>query len=185
MSWLNDLGTNLKNIILMQDRIDRLGDEAEELRTDILDHGNRLIRKDQLDYFPFPMVESGQGHPDDTLGAINGWLVTKGAPPEAVDFLRFFLNRANQAEMARRNLHIPMTRGAAEALTQPLLKRMAADFAQSPYFQLVYDQMLGRGGGLMVNELSAALAAGSIAPEEAARDLQDEWQLQLQTEEQP
>jgi hypothetical protein len=45
--------------------------------------------------------------------------------------------------------------------------------------------MLGRGGGLMVNGLSAALAAGSITPEEAARDLQDEWQLQLQTEEHP
>jgi hypothetical protein len=44
MSWLNDLGTNLKKIILMQDRIDRLGDEVKELRTDILDHGNRLIR---------------------------------------------------------------------------------------------------------------------------------------------
>jgi hypothetical protein len=41
----------------------------------------------------------------------------------------------------------------------------------------VYDQMLGRGGGIMVNELSAALAAGSITPEEAARDLQEEWQL--------
>jgi raffinose/stachyose/melibiose transport system substrate-binding protein len=135
------------------------------------------IPEEQLDYFAFPMVEGGKGHPDDTLGAINGWLVTKDAPDEAVDFLRFFLNEDHQAEMARRNMHIPMTKGTAEALQNPHMKRMAEDFARSPYFQLVYDQMLGRGGGIMVNELSAALAAGSITPEEAARDLQEEWQL--------
>jgi raffinose/stachyose/melibiose transport system substrate-binding protein len=135
------------------------------------------IPDEQLDYFPFPVVEGGKGNPNDTLGAVNGWLVTKDAPEEAVDFLRFFLDQEHQAEMARRNMHIPMTKGTAEALQNPLMKRMAEDFARSPYFQLVYDQMLGRGGGIMVNELSAALAAGSITPEEAARDLQEEWQL--------
>jgi raffinose/stachyose/melibiose transport system substrate-binding protein len=135
------------------------------------------IPEEQLDYFAFPMVEGGKGHPDDTLGAINGWLVTKNAPDEAVDFLRFFLNKDHQAEMARRNMHIPMTKGTAEALQNPLMKRMAEDFARSQYFQLVYDQMLGRGGGIMINELTEALAAGSITPEEAAHDLQEEWQL--------
>ena len=39
---------------------------------------------------------------------------------------------------------------------------------RSSYFQLVYDQALGRGGGLMGNDLSAALAAGGITPDEAA-----------------
>jgi raffinose/stachyose/melibiose transport system substrate-binding protein len=135
------------------------------------------IPDEQLDYFPFPVVEGGRGNPDDTLGAINGWLVTKDAPAEALDFLRFFLSQQPQAEMARRNMHIPMTKGTTEALQNPLMKRMAEDFARSPYFQLVYDQLLGRGGGIMVNELSAALAAGSITPEEAAQDLQEEWQL--------
>ena len=138
------------------------------------------IADDQLDYFPFPLVEGGKGDPAATLGAIEGWLVTQGAPREAVDFLRFFVNEKNQKEMARRNFHIPLTQGTAEALASPLLKRVAADFARAPYVQLVYDQMLGRGGGLVVNELSTALAAGSISPQEAARDLQEEWQLQLQ-----
>jgi beta-glucosidase len=39
---------------------------------------------------------------------------------------------------------------------------MAEDFERSSYLQVVYDQKLGRGDGMMVNELSAALAAGSI-----------------------
>jgi len=123
------------------------------------------------------MVEGGKGNPDDTLGAVNGWLVTKNAPDAAVDFLRFFTDKEHQTEMARRNMHIPMTKGCAEALQNPLLRRMAEDFARSQYFQVVYDQKLGLGGGIMVNELSWALAAGSITPEEAARDLQEEWQL--------
>ena len=135
------------------------------------------IPEEQLGYFAFPTVEGGKGKPDDTLGAIVGWFVTKDSPDEAVDFLRFFLNKDHQTEMARRNMHIPTTKGTAEALQNPLLKRMAEDFERSSYLQVVYDQKLGRGGGMMVNELSAALAAGSIAPKEAAQGLQEEWQL--------
>jgi raffinose/stachyose/melibiose transport system substrate-binding protein len=135
------------------------------------------IPEEQLGYFTFPMVEGGKGNPDDTLGAIVGWLVTKNSPDEAVDFLRFFLNKDHQTEMARRNMHIPTTKGSAEALQNPLLKRLAEDFERSSYLQVVYDQKLGRGGGMMVNELSAALAAGSITPKEAAQGLQEEWQL--------
>ena len=44
MSWLKDLGANLKKIVLVEHRIDQLGDEVKSLRTDVLDHGNRLIR---------------------------------------------------------------------------------------------------------------------------------------------
>ena len=45
--------------------------------------------------------------------------------------------------MARRNMHIPTTKGTAEALQNPL-KRMAEDFERSSYLQVVYDQKLGR-----------------------------------------
>ncbi len=44
MSWLKDLGAHLKKIVLMEHKIDQLGDEVKGLRTDILDHGNRLVR---------------------------------------------------------------------------------------------------------------------------------------------
>lgn len=44
MNWLNELGGNLRKIILMQDKIDRLGDEVKSLRTDVRDHGYRLVR---------------------------------------------------------------------------------------------------------------------------------------------
>lgn len=44
MSWLTELTANLKRIILMQDKIDRLGEEVKLLRADVTDHGRRLIR---------------------------------------------------------------------------------------------------------------------------------------------
>lgn len=56
MSWLSDLSSNLKKIILMQDKVDRLGIEVRELRTDVGDHGNRLIRIET-------MIELAQSRP--------------------------------------------------------------------------------------------------------------------------
>ncbi len=44
MSWLNDLGENLKKIVLMEYKIDQLGEEVRNLRTDVLDHQTRLVR---------------------------------------------------------------------------------------------------------------------------------------------
>lgn len=44
MSWLSDLGENLKKIVLMEYKIDQLGEEVKSLRADVLDHGTRLVR---------------------------------------------------------------------------------------------------------------------------------------------
>ena len=63
MSWLNDLGANLKKIIRMQDRIDRLGDEVKDLRADLLDHGNRLIRIETM----IEMAQAKSGSPTQQI----------------------------------------------------------------------------------------------------------------------
>ena len=44
MSWLKDLGEHLKKIVLMEHKIDQLGEEVKILRADLLDQGNRLVR---------------------------------------------------------------------------------------------------------------------------------------------
>lgn len=44
MSWLSDLGANLKKIVLMEHKLDQLGEEVRSLRRDVLDHGHRLVR---------------------------------------------------------------------------------------------------------------------------------------------
>jgi hypothetical protein len=44
MSWLGDLGANLKKIVLIEHKLDSLADEVRHLRTTSLDHAQRLVR---------------------------------------------------------------------------------------------------------------------------------------------
>ncbi|MEL7491645.1 MAG: hypothetical protein AAGJ73_13075 [Pseudomonadota bacterium] len=44
MSWISDLGENLKKIILIEDKIDRLLSDVCEINDTVLDHEKRLIR---------------------------------------------------------------------------------------------------------------------------------------------
>jgi len=132
------------------------------------------IPDDQLDFVPFPAVEGGKGN-EAVLGAVEGWLVAKGAPDQAVSFLRFFLNKENQTKMAAAGIHIPLTRGAEEALANPFLRRVAEQFNKTPYLQIVYDQLLGANVGRVVNDVSADLAAGATTPKEAAEAVEEAW----------
>ena len=50
---------------------------------------------DDLGWFPFPAVTGGAGAPTDGVGGGNGIAVGKNAPPEAVDFLKFFSSVEN------------------------------------------------------------------------------------------
>ena len=45
---------------------------------------------DKLGWFPFPSVDGGTGAATDGVGGGNGIAVGKDAPPEAIDFLKFF-----------------------------------------------------------------------------------------------
>jgi raffinose/stachyose/melibiose transport system substrate-binding protein len=130
---------------------------------------------EDLDFVAFPAVEGGKGN-EDVLGAVEGWLVAKGAPDEAIKFLQFFLNKENQTKMAEAGIHIPLTLGAEAALQNPYFRRVAEAFNKAPYLQIVYDQFLGANVGRVVNDISADLAAGAITPEEAAKTVEEAWQ---------
>lgn len=135
------------------------------------------LSDEQLDYIAFPAVEGGQGN-DAVLGVVEGWLVAKGASDEAVHFLRFFLSHENQTKMAAAGMHIPLTQGASEAIENPFFRKVAEDVNQAPYLQIVYDQLLGANVGRVVNDISVALAAGDVSPQEAAEQVQMEWEFE-------
>ena len=134
------------------------------------------IPDDKLGWFPFPTVAGGKGDPGDTLGGLNGWLVTKGSPKEAADFLKFFSEAENQRQAAERGFYIPVVVGTQDAIKQPLLRQLAENVSKSKYHQLYYDQMLGPSVGAVVNDISADLAAGRIKPAEAAASVQEAWE---------
>jgi raffinose/stachyose/melibiose transport system substrate-binding protein len=134
------------------------------------------IPEDKLGWFPFPTVAGGKGDPSDTLGGMNGWLVTKGSPKEATEFLRFFSEAKNQRVAAERGFYIPVVNGTQDAIGNPLLRQLAENVGKSKYHQIYYDQMLGPSVGAVVNDVSVDLATGKAKPADAAAAVQAAWQ---------
>ena len=118
-------------------------------------------------------LPGGKGKATDTLGGINGWLVTKTAPPEAIDFLKFFSQEKYAKEAAATAAYIPVVKGSEASITDPLFKRLADDLAKTTYHQNYFDQDLGPSVGRVINDVSVAVAAGEMKPEAAAAAIQE------------
>ncbi|WP_460451900.1 extracellular solute-binding protein [Alsobacter sp. SYSU BS001988] len=131
------------------------------------------IADDNIGWFDFPTVPGGQGDPTDTLGGINGWLVTKGAPKEAAAFLKHFVSLDVQKRLAAGNFLIPTFKGAEEGLASPFMRQIAANLAKSKYHQNFYDQDLGPNVGRVVNDATTEMAGGSMDAKQVAQAIQD------------
>jgi raffinose/stachyose/melibiose transport system substrate-binding protein len=131
------------------------------------------LREEDIGILSFPIVRGGKGKPTDTLGGINGWLVSKSAPPEAVDFLKFFSQEKYAKEAAATAAYIPVVKGAEASFTDPLFKRLASDLAATTYHQNYFDQDLGPAVGRVINDVSVAVAAGDMTPEAGAAAIQE------------
>ena len=131
------------------------------------------LAEEDIGILSFPVLPGGKGKATDTLGGINGWLVSKSAPPEAVDFLKFFSQEKYAKEAAAKAAYIPVVKGSEASFTDPLFKRLAADLAKTTYHQNYFDQDLGPSVGRVINDVSVSVAAGQMTPEAAAAAIQD------------
>jgi raffinose/stachyose/melibiose transport system substrate-binding protein len=131
------------------------------------------VAPEDIGILSFPVVPGGKGKATDTLGGINGWLVSKSAPPEAVDFLKFFSQKRYGDEVAAKAAYIPVNKGSETAFTDPMFKRMADDLSKTTYHQNYFDQDLGPSVGRVINDISVAVAAGQMTPEAAAAAIQE------------
>ena len=131
------------------------------------------LAPEDIGILSFPIVPGGKGKATDTLGGINGWLVSKSAPPEAVDFLKFFSQEKYATDVAKAAAYIPVNKGVETAFTDPLFKRLADDLAKTTYHQNYFDQDLGPSVGRVINDVSVAVAAGQMTPEAAAAAIQE------------
>jgi raffinose/stachyose/melibiose transport system substrate-binding protein len=131
------------------------------------------LAEEDIGILSFPVVPGGKGKATDTLGGVNGWLVSKSAPPEAIDFLKFFSQQKYAKETAEKAAYIPVVKGSESAFTDPLFKRLADDLSQTTYHQNFFDQDLGPSVGRVVNDVSVAVAAGQMTPEAAAAAIQE------------
>lgn len=136
------------------------------------------LAPDNIGILSFPVIEGGKGVATDTLGGINGWLITEGSPPEAIEFVNFLLQDKYQNIAAEKSLYIPSVVASAGTISDPLNKRMADDLAASTYHQIFFDQDLGPDVGRVVNDISVAIAAKEMTPEEGAAAVQEAWDQQ-------
>lgn len=133
------------------------------------------ISDDKLAWISFPTVPGGKGEATDTLGGINGWLVTKGAPKEAVAFVKHFISEDVQKRLAAQNFLIPTYKGAESGLGAAFMRNIAQNIAVSKYHQNFWDQDLGPSVGRVVNDVTAEIAGGTMTPQAAAKAIQNAY----------
>lgn len=136
------------------------------------------LAEDNIGRFPFPIVEGGKGVITDDFGGINGWVVTKNAPPATVDFLKFFTDVANSRLLAKKTGVLPTTKGAASAVEDPTLRAAAEQMAKETWHQNYLDQDLGPDLGRVVNDMSVAIVSGQISPSDAAQQIEQTKEMQ-------
>ncbi|MEM9631771.1 MAG: extracellular solute-binding protein [Pseudomonadota bacterium] len=136
------------------------------------------LSDEQLGVIPFPIVEGGKGKVTDTLGGASGFVLTRNAPDEAVDFLKFFLGEEAQKRAASEGIYIPTVPSAGSLVEDVVLKQFAGIGGASTYHQLFLDQFFGSELGGVINDVSAQMATGDITPQEAANLLEETRQFQ-------
>jgi raffinose/stachyose/melibiose transport system substrate-binding protein len=129
----------------------------------------------QLGFFFFPEVKGGKGKVSDVFASVDGWLVSKDAPKETVDFMKTWLGKETQTKLASQNLFIPMVKGTADAITDPFIRAIAKSAETTDWIQLAMDQLLGPDTGRVFNDQAAAVAAGAQSPENATKTIEDSF----------
>ncbi|SDJ56722.1 extracellular solute-binding protein [Streptomyces indicus] len=126
---------------------------------------------DDLGFFPFPAVEGGKGKSTDVFGGGGGYALRKGAPKEALEFLKWFVGPENNRVIVKDGGMIPVNTKALDALTDPNLKAVSDLLNSTTAFQLYLDQAYPPAVGQEVNDSVAALIAGSKSPADVARSI--------------
>jgi raffinose/stachyose/melibiose transport system substrate-binding protein len=126
---------------------------------------------DKLAFFQFPAVDGGKGKPSDAFGGGNGFAVGKNAPPATLDFLKFFMDAANQRRAAETGAILPTNKNAQDGIKDPNNQVVAQALAAATGFQLYLDQAYPPAVGAQVNDSVAELIAGSKTPAQVTADI--------------
>lgn len=133
------------------------------------------IGKVDFGFFNFPAFADGKGDPGALTGAPEGWMLSKNAPPEAVDFLKFLTSEETAFEFTKTDGQLNAIKGAVtEENTSPA--RMEAyqivldATAPTPWFDNAVNiniaDIFMRGG--------QSLATEQMTPEEVMEEVQNE-----------
>lgn len=132
---------------------------------------------ENIDWFPFPAIEGGEGDPGAAIGGGDAWAVSADAPPAAVDFIEYLLSDEVQIGFAELNMGLPTNPAASGSVADPALASLLEFRDASPYIQLYFDTALGTNvGGAMnkavVNVFAGADPATIVTETQAAAELE-------------
>ena len=132
---------------------------------------------ENIDWFPFPAVEGGEGDPDAAIGGGDAWAASAEAPDAAVDFMIYLLSDEVQTGFAELNMGLPTNPAATDAVADPTLATLLEFREASPYIQLYFDTALGTNVGNAMNAAVVNVFAGGdpasiVADSQAAAELE-------------
>src|SRR6185437_4357929 len=96
-----------------------------------------------LGWFPFPAVPGGAGDPSAMMGGIDGYSLSKNAPPQAFQFLEFLLTTDQQKLYAQAFVTIPVNKAAQSVVTAPYAVSALQAFNKSAYTMQFLDTQYG------------------------------------------
>ena len=132
---------------------------------------------ENIDWFPFPAVDGGEGDPAAAIGGGDAWAVSAEAPPAAVDFIEYLLSDEVQIGFAELNMGLPTNPAASGSVADPALASLLEFRDASPFIQLYFDTALGTNVGnamnaAVVNVFAGADPATIVADTQAAAELE-------------
>jgi raffinose/stachyose/melibiose transport system substrate-binding protein len=128
---------------------------------------------DKLGWFAFPTVEGGAGAPTDGVGGGNGVAVGVNAPPEAIDFLKYFSSAEVGNKLNTDNVGLSTVVGTESTVTDPNLQAVLEGRGKAEFMQLYLDQATSGGLSQAFNDATIALFLGESTPEEVCQTLTD------------
>jgi ABC-type sugar transport system, periplasmic component len=128
-----------------------------------------------LGWFPFPAVTGGAGAATDGVGGGNGIAVGKNAPPEAIDFLKFFssVENANKLNSSTPPTALSPVIGTESTVTDPNLQAVLAGRGKATFMQLYLDQATSPAMGSAINDATIALFLGGSTPAQVCQAITD------------
>jgi raffinose/stachyose/melibiose transport system substrate-binding protein len=120
-----------------------------------------------LGWAPFPEVAGGAGTPTEGFGGVDGFVVGKDAPPEAVDFLKYIVSDDVQRQISV-DQPLPSNRNAVDVVTDPNQQAVFEGLSELTFLQQYLDQFFTPEVGGQVNEQTALMFGDATTPEDAA-----------------
>jgi raffinose/stachyose/melibiose transport system substrate-binding protein len=107
------------------------------------------------------------------VGGGNGIAVGVNAPPEAIDFLKFFNNVENGNKLNSDNVGLSTVVGTESSVEDPNLQAVLAGRGEATFMQLYLDQATSGALSQAFNDATIALFLDQSTPQEVCKALTD------------